>query len=215
MLGSLLESIREMFLSRLGILVSVYLLLFAVVLGHFFRLQIVSGEEYQQNYTVRTIKEKNLSSTRGNIYDRNGVVLAYNELAYNITIEDNGTYSGKDEKNDTINSAILFVLHTLDRNGDVMDNSFAITLNSDETYSFNVTGTKLQRFLADIYGYSSYTDMGYKKDVGYNTARASASQVMEYLSGKFGIGEDYAAKDRYRIAIIRYAMSQNSYKRLP
>ena len=213
MLGSLLESIREMFLSRLGILVSVYLLLFAVVLGHFFRLQIVSGEEYQQNYTVRTIKEKNLSSTRGNIYDRNGVVLAYNELAYNITIEDNGTYSGKDEKNDTINSAILFVLHTLDRNGDVMDNSFAITLNSDETYSFNVTGTKLQRFLADIYGYSSYTDMGYKKDVGYNTARASASQVMEYLSGKFGIGEDYAAKDRYRIAIIRYAMSQNSYKK--
>ena len=215
MLGSLLESIREIFLTRLGILVTVYLLFFGVVFGHFFRLQIVSGEEYQKNYTVRTIKEKNLSSTRGNIYDRNGVVLAYNELAYNITIEDNGTYSSTAEKNETINSAILYVLHTLDRNGDEMDNSFSISLNADGTYSYNVTGTKLQRFLADVYGYSSYDDMGYNKRVGYNTARATADQVMDYLCGEkhFDIGDEYEINDRYRIAIIRYAMSQNGYKK--
>lgn len=44
------------------------------------------------------VKERTLSSTRGNIYDRNGNLLAYNELAYSITIEDNGTYSSTKAK---------------------------------------------------------------------------------------------------------------------
>ena len=54
-----------------------------------------------------------------------------------------------DEKNETINSTILYVLHTLDRNGDEIDNGFSVSLNADGTYSFNATGSKLQRFLAD------------------------------------------------------------------
>ena len=36
-------------------------------------------------------KSQEIKSTRGEIYDRNGVLLAYNELAYAVTIEDDGT----------------------------------------------------------------------------------------------------------------------------
>ena len=37
-------------------------------------------------------KERITSGTRGNIFDRNGKLLAYNELSYSVTIEDNGVY---------------------------------------------------------------------------------------------------------------------------
>lgn len=34
----------------------------------------------------------------GSIYDRNGKLLAYSELSYSVTIEDNGIYTSTSEK---------------------------------------------------------------------------------------------------------------------
>ena len=99
---------------------------------------------------------RRLNSTRGSIFDRNGNVLAYNELAYGITIEDNGSYaregslSATQVKNRSINEDLLRVLHTMDQNGDTIDNDFSIQLNDNGTYEFTVSGSKLQRFRADI-----------------------------------------------------------------
>ena len=45
-----------------------------------------------------TTKTRTLKSTRGNIYDRNGQVLASNELSYSITLEDSGDYANNTEK---------------------------------------------------------------------------------------------------------------------
>lgn len=35
---------------------------------------------------AKTEKKISLTGTRGNIYDRNGNVLAYNKLSYNVTL---------------------------------------------------------------------------------------------------------------------------------
>ena len=37
-----------------------------------FSLQIVNGEEYLNNFQLKIKKERSISSTRGNIYDREG-----------------------------------------------------------------------------------------------------------------------------------------------
>ena len=62
------------------------ILLSAILIQQVFVLQIVNGEEYLNNYRLKIEKKRELKSTRGNIYDRNGNLLAYNELAYSIKI---------------------------------------------------------------------------------------------------------------------------------
>ena len=60
----------------------------AVLINRCFQLQIVHGEEYLNEFLLMTQKTRDVSSARGNIYDRNGNLLAYNELAYSVKIED-------------------------------------------------------------------------------------------------------------------------------
>ena len=109
------------FKSRLVVATVVMILLFSILLWRIFSLQIVNGKEYQDNYTLKIVKERTLNSTRGNIYDRNGNLLAYNELAYSITIEDNGTYSSPKAKNAAINQELAQVIDCLLYTSDAAD----------------------------------------------------------------------------------------------
>ena len=87
--------------SRLLVLILVFCFLYAILINKLFNLQIVKGEYYMENYKLQIRKERNLQGTRGAIYDRNGELLAYNELAYSVTFEDN--LSGAVDRNETLN----------------------------------------------------------------------------------------------------------------
>lgn len=202
------------FKSRMAVATLVMTLLFGVLLWRVFYLQIVSGQEYQNNYTLKIVKERTLNSTRGNIYDRNGKLLAYNELAYSVTIEDNGTYSSTSSKNQAINAEIAQIVTALAQNGDDIVNDFKIDLAADGTYEFNVTGSSWKRFLADVYGESSYDDLQYDEDLGYDQANASAGQVMDYLKNeRYGVSDEYDSEMAYKIVVVRFAMAQNAYQK--
>ena len=215
MFDSIKDFLVNFFKSRLFVLTVVMVILFGILIQRVFVLQIIDGEKYLNTYTLKIEKERELKSTRGNIYDRNGVLLAYNELAYTITIEDNGSYDTTKEKNASINHVLEQILIKLDANGVSIDNNFDITMEDDGSYSFNVEGKTLQRFLADVYGHSSVDDLDYNKKLGYNEAEATAKQVMDYLQNdkKFGITGQYTGDMAYRITVIRYAMSENSYQK--
>ncbi len=209
------ESVVNFFKSRLFVLTAVMFVLFGVLIQRVFALQIVNGEQYLNNYTLKIEKKRDLKSTRGNIYDRNGNLLAYNELAYTVTIEDNGSYESTEEKNDALNHILEQIFLRLDANGDAIDNSFEIKREEDGSYSYIVEGQILSRFLADIYGHRSIEELKYNKKLGYHEAEATAGQVMEYLQGdtKFGIADAYEGDMAYRITVIRYAMSKNSFQK--
>ena len=179
MFENIKEVFRMFFKSRLAVAAVLMTVLFGVLLWRVFYLQIVKGEKYQDNYTLKIVKERTLNSTRGNIYDRNGELLAYNELAYSITIEDNGSYSSTDKKNESLNAEIAQVITALEKNGDAITDDFKIDRTGEGTYEFNVTGTSLKRFLADVYGESSYDDLGMNKKLGYDTSQATVDQVMD------------------------------------
>ena len=55
-----------------------------ILVSRLFLLQIVEGESYLNNFKLKIRKERTISSTRGKIYDRNGELLAYNELAVEL-----------------------------------------------------------------------------------------------------------------------------------
>lgn len=188
-------------------------LLFSMILVRIFSLQIVSGEEYQEDFVLKIERTLSKEATRGNIYDCNGKLLAYNELAYSVTISDSGSYRNERVKAETLNPQLAEIVQMLERNGDTFYNDFKIDYNEDGTYSFNVTGTKLKRFLADVFGKTSYDSLKYNEKYGFNEATATAEQVMTYLKGAFYIDEEYDESTAYKVACIRFAMKSTSYKR--
>ena len=89
----------NIFKSRLNVLIILFCILSLILVQRLFVLQIVNGQDYLDNYTLSIRKTKEIQGTRGNIYDRNGEVLATNRLAYSVQIEDNGSYENQNQKN--------------------------------------------------------------------------------------------------------------------
>lgn len=216
MFDTIKDFFRKLFKSRVFVLCVCMILLSSILLGRLFYLQILKGADYQENYSLRIQKTRVLNSTRGNIYDRNGNLLAYNELANSIVIEDNGEYDDLKERNSSLNQELLLILQELDKNGDAIENHFSIGLDEQNEYYYTVEGSTLKRFLADVYDHTSTDDLSYNKDLGYNEAEATPQQVMDYLCRQKGFDlseEDYAREDLYRIVVLRNAISQNSYQK--
>ena len=199
-----------------------------VLVRRLFDLQIIQGEDYISKFQARTTKERVLKSTRGNILDRNGDILASNVLSYSLTLEDNGTYTSTREKNLTLNGVAYQVLQILHSHGDDITHSFHIVVDKNGEYAFDVVeGFTLNRFRADIYGQALIDDL---KD---EQKTATADQMMEFLTGseKFSIAlsgdraytEDeltshglpltLTKQEMLDIATIRYELNTNSFKK--
>ena len=114
MLDDLKHEIWNFIKSRTFFLMLVFILLFAILIQRIFYLQIIKGGEYQDTFRLITEKQVSLSSTRGNIYDRNGKLLAYSVLSYSVTIEDNGTYANNNIKNARINDTIYRLIRLVE-----------------------------------------------------------------------------------------------------
>ena len=137
--------------SRFLVLILVFCIMFAILINRLFYLQIVKGEYYLDNYKLQIRKTRIISGTRGNIYDRNGNLLAYNELAYSVTFEDNIPL-GK-SRNDKMNAILEQVLEIVESHGDSVVSNFGVVLNSAGNYEFSHTNETLRlRFIADVYG---------------------------------------------------------------
>lgn len=200
--------------SRLFVLWIVMIVIFVVTARHLFTMQIVKGKEYLNNYTMSIMKKITVDGTRGNIFDRNGVLLAHNELSYTITLEDNGTYENNDEKAEKLNAEISSLIDMIEANGDSIVNDLDLYMDPNGELSFLVEGTSLQGFRRDIYGHTSISDLVVNKKLGYNEATATPEQIYEYLLNKFNIDTDtYSRYRAYQIAVVRYALSLNSFQK--
>ena len=204
--------------SRITVLVIFFLTLGSILVYTVFDLQIVHGEEYLNNFQLTIRKERSIASTRGNIYDRNGNLLAYNELAYSVTLED--VYESGKGKNAALNDTIYRLIGIIKKNGDSIVNDFNIILNTNNEFEFNITDSKLLRFIADVYGEK------YVSDLKYAQQTATADEIISYLAGEsryaiggyseenpkeFVVGQGYSKKELLEIVTVRYAMSANSY----
>lgn len=191
-----------------------------ILIYRLFDLQIVNGETYLNDFRLMIEKEKTIDGTRGNIYDRNGNLLAYNELAYSVMIED--VYESDSSKNEHLNTTLYKLIHMIEDNGDKIASDFNIILNENNDYEFTVEGTKLLRFKADVYGQKTIDTLK------YSMKNASAQEIMDDLVNRYKIGtyhllengkkeftawEGFTKKEALQIVTIRYQMSLYSYQK--
>ena len=99
MIDNFMEWLKGICKSRLFPVVIIYTCLFSILIYRAFSLQIIEGSKLSQESEKKYNKERYIKSTRGNIYDCNGKLLAYNESSYSIIIEDVGELKKNDEKN--------------------------------------------------------------------------------------------------------------------
>lgn len=202
---------RQFLDSRLAVLGLVFIVLFSILIGRLFYLQIVKGEYYLDNYKLQIRKTREIPGTRGNIYDRNGNLLAYNELAYSVTIEDDIPSDGN--RNKTLNKILEDVIQIVESHGDSVINDFGIVLDSAGNYQFSQTDeTSRMRFIADVYG-QTYVDK--LKDFQKN---ATPDDIIHYLctDETYGYGLDDTNEDKaytLKMVTLRYAINLNSYQK--
>ena len=207
------KKLSEIIQSRVFIVIIVFCITSSILVQRVFYLQIVKGQEYFDNYKLQIQKTKDVEGTRGKIFDRNGVLLAYNELAYSVTIEDNGEYDDKKQKNRELNKVVNRVIDIVEKNGDTVINNFGIILDHDDNYTF-IAESKTQRlrFIADVYGKKTIDELTKKQK------NQSAEDIIDYLCTDklYGYGIDQkklSKEDVLKLVNVRYAISLNSYQK--
>ncbi|MCR5674403.1 MAG: penicillin-binding protein [Lachnospiraceae bacterium] len=190
-----------------------------ILIYRIFDLQIVHGADYLDSFQLLIRKQRSIPGSRGRIYDRNGNLLAYNELSDSVKIED--IYESGRSRNATINQTIDTLIDILERNGDDVVGDLPITFDESGGYAYTVSGTLLLRFLADIYGHAQIDDLEYEERT------KTAQGAVEDLCKTFGVGtyddpekrtgfhpgEGYTGRRVLKIISIRYNMNLNSYQK--
>ncbi|HHT97634.1 MAG TPA: hypothetical protein GXZ90_07045 [Clostridiales bacterium] len=214
MLDIILDKIKKIVLSRLFPIALIYLFLLFLIINRLFVLQIVQGTTHETEFEFKTNKSRDLKSTRGNIYDRDGNLLAYNELSFSVIMDDSTLIESNEQRNEIIHNLIK----TLDRNGDQLNHEFYIELNEKNQLEFTINGDELIRFKKKAYEYTFDKD---NKELTQEQLDATAEEVFEFLrygiprlTTMFNISDDYTIEEALRIMNIRFAIFQNYPKYL-
>ena len=213
------ETVKKIAGSRVFALALIFTLMFFGLIGKLFNMQIINGEQYLTQYVSKTLQTVYTPGTRGNIYDRNGNVLAHNELAYAVTVQDTGAY----RKNQDKNLMLLNLIRVLEKHGETVEGKLEITIdqNGDMVFTASLEAAR-KRFLRDYYGLTSVDKLDDPN--GKYPSNVSARDIFEQLKDekhydikrlKDEKGNPIVLTDEEALAIasIRYTMSLTDYQK--
>lgn len=208
------EYLIEYVSHRLFIVSLIILILFSLLIGRLFKLQIIEGKEHLENFTYKSKKTLTVEAARGNIYDCNGKLLAYNQLAYSVTFENSNKLSEIASENgvseNTLkNSVVAKTISILQKNGDKICVDFPIELSKSGRLQYNTESeSEKLRFLAEVFGKGSADDLTEEQQ------NMSAEDVFNYLANEknFNISSEYTMEERLNIMRVRYALWLNRFQ---
>ena len=149
--------------SRVFPVTLILIVLFIALINRLFTLQIEQGEQFSESFEVKSEKTLTVNSIRGNIYDVNGNLLAYNNISYTLTFG-NDTILPEEAKKKNLsdnklkNMIIYNTINILQNNGDKIDADFRIKFENGK-YSYKVEGQVLRNFLKDVYAADTVDDL--------------------------------------------------------
>ena len=221
MFRDLLDIIKDFFKkavsSRLFILGTICFFMYAGLINKLFSMQIVNGEEALNEYLQLTEQTITTAGTRGNIYDRNGKVLAYNKLAYSVTVQDTGVYKNSSSRN----TMYLRLVQILEKHGETIQGKFEVAIdpNGDMVYTSSSESSR-KRFLRDYYGLKKVEDLDDEK--GTYPSNLSARELFDRACKDNGLvdmkdpdGKAITLTDQEALDIIniKYALRLMSYRK--
>ena len=181
-ISNVLEN-RELVLSFILIVISI------IFIFQLFNLQIINGASYREQAENKIVRTETVSASRGEIYDRNGVLLATNRLTYNLEL-----YRTKVDTSLT-NNSIVELVNILNSNGDDIYSTFPINSTQDNFSDEYLNDNDLRvEFLENI-------DL---------SADATFEDVINYYGELYG-PQDYNYEDKIKIIRVKYEANLNGY----
>lgn len=191
-------------ISRMTILTVVFFAMSLVIIQRIFSLQIIHGEEYEDNFQVKITKERTLKSARGEIYDTEGELLAYNESSYSLTLEDNGDYATTAQRQLSLNSEIYRIIQIVEAHGDSTVQDFHIRVNETGNFVFDINeGVSLDRFRADVFGRALIDQLKPEEK------SADAQMMMKTLVNRYGL------QDKKQTLVERFGLTYKNGNKYP
>ena len=134
---------------RVGIVFAILAVMLTIFVSALYRMQIyidspVEDEQYQESTVLRTVT---LNAARGNIYDRNGVLLASGRPRYNITMNRDALMEFSSYKRNEIIMELVYI--AMDEGVGYYD-TFPITMGAPFTYISDMTAdqrTQLDKYI--------------------------------------------------------------------
>ena len=204
----ILEKVKSalgVFQSRIVLLTVFFVILFALIIHKAFELQIVQGEDYLESFKYRISKEVELKSSRGNIYDSKGNLLAYNKLAYSVVIEDSPLLTDNETRNNMIDELIGMI----ESSGFAAVNNIPVEIKNNGDFVYTSDETAVLRFKRNVFGHMSVDDLTQaQRDM---TAKA----LFEYMRGKkmFNLDPSYEDEEALKIIAVRYELFMKRYEK--
>jgi penicillin-binding protein 2 len=178
----LFNKIINILKSRDLILIVITLTIGIIYIITLFDMQIINGKEAREKSEKRILRNQVITATRGEIYDRNGVVLATNKLSFDVLL-----YRVK-STNEELNNVIYELIKILESNLDSIYSTFPSNLeNNDFNFSSKEAEIKWKN------------EMKINNDLNYN-------QTIDYYINKYELSK-YTKNDAINILKVRYEAS--------
>ncbi len=166
--------------------IGVLLFMFGYLVSGLVRLQLMNSEEYKEKSEVVRTKNIVLRGKRGNITDADSVILAKDELVYNITFYKDGSTVSKNDYYEYTQS-IVEVIKIIERNGGEL--AFDYVIERDEE-----TGEWVFNFGSGVSEAVLATRENQWRSNNYVTARyyPTAEDCLQRLKRKYRIVQNEA-----------------------
>ena len=169
---------------RFYVFIGILLLMFGYLASGLVRLQLVNSEEYRDKAKDVRTKTIVLRGKRGNITDADSVILAKDELVYNITFYKDGSNVAKSDYYEYTQS-IIETVQIIERNGGEL--AFDYVIARDE-----VTGEWVFNFGSGVSEPVLQTRENQWRSNNYVTARSypTAQDCLQRLKRKYRIAQN-------------------------
>ena len=206
MISDFLYNILKILKSRIFIVCLLVVALFSTLIFRIFDLQIVNENYYMSTYIQKAEKTIYSPGTRGNIYDCNGKLLAYDSLAYVATFED--TIESDDNKNKKLNEIADKAIKIIEHCGDKIIVDFPIVKDRNGNLKYNFSSDSQKNlFIRNLFGKDPVRD-------GVDYSLATPPQMFYYLKNDLFEIPDYEDFDMlFKVMSIRYNVYLNSYQK--
>ena len=130
------QNILEIISNRYLILSFITCLVAMIFIIQLFNIQVINGKEFREKSEKRMLRTESIVAPRGEIYDRNGVVLATSKLSFNVDL-----YKVKIEPLKQ-NEGLEKLIKILESNGDKLYSTFPV---NDNLNGFDFSNTNAEK----------------------------------------------------------------------
>lgn len=174
--------------ARAAVITAVPLLLSIIALLGLYSLQINHSGDYYGQAEKTVVTTQTVSAARGNIYDRNGLLLVSNRIGYNITIDRERLVAGSEP-----NGALLTLVRLCREHAVDYSENFPVSAQTPFSYSADLSAGQLET----LANYLEHFELA---------ENISAAEFIAWLREHYSVPVEYSDSEARTAIGIRYEL---------